>query len=121
MGYWLNPLVGNPPRKTSPVKNGNFPLIGGKSHRAIHREIGVDRKAVRKYIKEYEANRAELSNGKDQSEELVQSIEEKPRYATNNRSKVKLTDEVLDQIKYHLQENEKKRNSGYAFGDVGGR
>ena len=84
----------------------------GKSQRAIHRETGIDRKTVSKYIKEYEANKAELLNGKDQSDELVQSIVEKPKYDTSNRSKVKLTEEVLDLIKYHIQENEVKRKSG---------
>ncbi|OWZ83958.1 hypothetical protein [Natranaerobius trueperi] len=49
----------------------------GKSQRAIHRETEIDRKTVRKYIKEeYYANRAELLNGKNRSEELVQNIVE---------------------------------------------
>ncbi len=85
----------------------------GKSQRAIQRETGISRKTIRKYIKEYEAKRATLLKGGNVSEEeLIQSIVEKPAYDSSNRKKTKLTEELIERIKYYLQENEDKRAVG---------
>jgi transposase len=87
----------------------------GKSQRAIERETGISRKIIRKYIKEYEAQRATLLKGGNVSEEeLIQCIAEKPAYDSSNRNKTKLTEELIERIKYYLQENEKKRAVGRA-------
>lgn len=87
----------------------------GKSQRAIQRETGISRKTIRKYIKEYEAKRATLLKGRNVSEEeLIQSIVEKPAYDSSNRKKTKLTEELIERIKYYLQENEDKRAIGRA-------
>ncbi|MBB6447846.1 transposase [Bacillus benzoevorans] len=40
-------------------------LREGKSQREIARETGVDRKTVRKYIKEYERKRMEIQQSDD--------------------------------------------------------
>jgi transposase len=87
----------------------------GKSQRAIERETGISRKTIRKYIKEYEAQRATLLKGGNVSEEeLIQCIAEKPAYDSSNRKKTKLTEELIERIKYYLQENEKKLAVGRA-------
>jgi transposase len=87
----------------------------GKSQRAIQRETGISRKTIRKYIKEYEAKRATLLKGGNVSEEeLIQNIVEKPAYDSSNRKKTKLTEELIERIKYYLQENEGKRAIGRA-------
>ncbi|WP_102399042.1 IS21 family transposase [Haloimpatiens massiliensis] len=89
--------------------------LKGKSQRAIARETGIDRKTIRKYIKQYEANRQELLNSKggvDDIRELQDSIVEKPKYNCKNRKKKKLTDEIMNKIEGYLKENEQKRHAG---------
>ncbi|HZK60578.1 MAG TPA: IS21 family transposase [Anaerovoracaceae bacterium] len=84
-------------------------IRGGKSQREISRITGRDRKTIRKYIREYEEDRRNLLEyeGVD-TEEMVSSIVEKPKYNTSNREKKKLTDEVVKRIKFYLDENEKR-------------
>ena len=86
----------------------------GRSQRAIERETGICRKTIRKYIREYEEDKTKLeeSNDPEANNELISSIVEKPKYDTSSRDKVKLTEEVMKEIKHHLKENEKKRASG---------
>jgi len=87
----------------------------GKSQRAIQRETGVCRKTIRKYINEYENNRAKILGGEALSkEELTQSIVEKPSYDSSNRKKTKLTPELMERIEHHLNENKHKRETGRA-------
>lgn len=60
----------------------------GKSQRTLHRETGICRKTIRKYIKEYEAKRVALFGSQNSSgEELIQSIVENPTYDSSNRKK----------------------------------
>ncbi len=81
----------------------------GKSQREISRITGRDRKTIRKYIKEYEENRKYLVEYKGvDPEEIISSIAEKPKYDTSNRQKKKLTDNVVERIKFYLDENEKR-------------
>ncbi|MDD2504076.1 MAG: IS21 family transposase [Clostridia bacterium] len=85
----------------------------GKSQREIARITGRDRKTIRKYIREYEESRRNLieCEGVD-AEEIVSSIVENPKYDTSNREKKKLTDAVVNRIKFYLDENEKRIDMG---------
>jgi len=86
----------------------------GKSQRQIAREMGLNRRTIAKYVKDYETKKARLtgSKGNSNQEELIDDIVEDPRYDTSNRKKVKLTDETIDRIKFYLKENETKRAEG---------
>ncbi|WP_235832525.1 helix-turn-helix domain-containing protein [Acetivibrio mesophilus] len=83
------------------------------SIRAIAKEVGVDRKTVRKYIRQYEQQRQQLMHSGDvQPTELIESIVQPPKYDTSKRKPLKVTDEVLERIKYYLNENQSKRLKG---------
>ncbi|ETO39022.1 MULTISPECIES: helix-turn-helix domain-containing protein [Thermoanaerobacterium] len=89
----------------------------GKSQRQISRETGIDRKVIRKYIKKYEEKRRDLINegkidGNTDIQEIIDDIVEKPKYNVENRHKRKLTEEVINRIKFYLRENEQKRYLG---------
>ena len=86
----------------------------GKSQRQIAREMGINRRTITRYVKDYEGKKAQLANSKGNSnqEELIADIVEDPRYDTSNRKKVKLTEEIIDRIKFYLRENENKRAEG---------
>ncbi|OFW54401.1 MAG: hypothetical protein A2163_02195 [Actinobacteria bacterium RBG_13_35_12] len=86
----------------------------GKSQRQIAREMGLNRRTITKYIKDYETKKVQLTDSKGNSnqEELIADIVEDPRYDTSNRKKVKLTDEIMSRIKFYLRENETKRAEG---------
>lgn len=91
-------------------------LRDGKSQRAIERETGVSRKTIRKYIREYEEQKAQLVAAnlgavKD-IRELTDSIIAPPRYDSSGRKKRKVTEELTAAIKVHLEENERKRHNG---------
>jgi transposase len=85
----------------------------GISQRDISKITGKARKTIRKYIKEYEEKKRELieSRGED-AEDIINLIVEKPKYDTSNRKKKKLTDEVIERIKFYLNENEKRVATG---------
>jgi transposase-like protein len=91
-------------------------LRKGKSQRQIAREMGLNRRTVAKYVKDYETKKAQLTGfkGNSNQEELIADIVEDPRYDTSSRKKVKLTDEIIDRIKFYLRENETKRAEGKA-------
>ena len=86
----------------------------GKSQREIAREMNLNRRTIAKYVKDYERKKAKLTDSKGNSnkEELITDIVENPRYDTSNRKKVKLTEEIIDKIKFYLRENETKRIEG---------
>jgi len=86
----------------------------GKSQRQIAREMGLNRRTIKKYVKDYERKKAKLTDSKENSnkEELIADIVENPKYDTSNRKKVKLTDKIIDRIKFYLRENETKRVEG---------
>lgn len=90
--------------------------LEGKSIRSIAKETGINRKTVAKYANEYEQSRKQLLENKelkvDDKRELIDSIAEKTRYNSQNRKKRKLTLEIINEIKYHLKENEQKRARG---------
>jgi transposase len=88
----------------------------GKSQRGIERETGVCRKTIKKYIVEYEDQRASLLETDPDAvidiKKLTDSIVAAPQYDSSNRKKRKVTEEVVDAIQGHLDENEKKRARG---------
>lgn len=85
----------------------------GKSLRAIARETGIDRGTVTKYVRSYEERRRQLLEQNDDVDikELTDCIVEKPKYNSSNRSKRKLTDDIIKEIQHHLIENEQKKSS----------
>jgi len=88
----------------------------GKSQRQIAREMGLNRRTITKYIKDYETKKVQLTDSKGNSnqEELIADIVEDPRYNTSSRKKVKLTDKIMSRIKFYLRENDTKRAEGRA-------
>jgi transposase len=85
-----------------------------KSQRRIAREVGLNRRTVARYIKDYDQKRAELMAAADdsQKEELTADIIEAPGYDASSRKKVKLTAEILTRIHFYLQQNEQKKKEG---------
>ena len=86
----------------------------GKSQRQIARKMGLNRRTIAKYVKDYERKKAKLidSKGNSNKEELIADIVEDLRYDTSSRKKVKLTEKVIDRIKFYLRENETNKNRG---------
>lgn len=90
-------------------------FLEGKSQRQIEREYKIDRKTIRKYINRYSESRNALienPNNIDDNRLLMDDIVAAPKYDSSNRIKLKLTDEIIDRIKFYLNENLMKRSSG---------
>lgn len=85
-----------------------------KSQREIAIVTGIDRKTVRKYIKEYESKKKEIEQSKNEihTGELIQDLVDAPKYKVGVRTKRVMTKEIEQKIKDHLQENEEKRKKG---------
>lgn len=81
----------------------------GKSKREISRELGISRNTVTKYIKEFESR---LSQSASPEATVGEQLSTAPTYDTSNRTKRKLTSEVVKIIDDLLEENEKKRQRG---------
>jgi len=86
----------------------------GKSQRQISRELNIDRKTIRRYLREYDKKKSDLLEGKDPDKNLIliPDIVSKPTYNSSMRKKVKLTDEIIAKIKFYLDENMSKRATG---------
>ena len=86
----------------------------GKSQRQISRELKVDRKTIRRYLREYNKKKNELLKTKDSGKNsiLIPDICSKPKYNSSSRKKIKLTDEIISKIKFYLYENSQKRATG---------
>jgi transposase len=86
----------------------------GRSQREISRITGVDRKTIRRYVNQYEAQREELARSGSQLEtgEIIQAIIEAPKYTVGKRAKRKLTESIQQSIQEFLDENEEKRKKG---------
>lgn len=84
------------------------------SRRKIAKQLGLDRATVGKYIDEYEEKREKLlqEDMEVDTGELIQSIVEKPKYKIGTRKKRKLTDEMIQKIQEHLEENLRKKQKG---------
>lgn len=87
-------------------------FLGGNSQWGIHRETGISRKTIRKYIKEYEDKRSKLLGEKGDKLILTEEIVEAPKYDSSSRGRIKLTDEIIARIDFYLEENENKRRNG---------
>ena len=87
-------------------------FLEGKSQWQIHRETGFARKTIRKYINEYEEKRSELLEVGGDKLILTEDIVEPPKYDSSNRTRIKLTEEIIDKIDFYLKENEFKRQTG---------
>lgn len=85
----------------------------GKSQRQISRELKIDRKTVRRYFHEYEQKKNILLSEKvKDSSLLIEDICQEPKYDCSSRKKVKLTGEMIEEIKQHLDDNQVKRATG---------
>lgn len=84
----------------------------GKSQWQIHRETGIDRKTIRKYIQRYEEQKQILLNRSEESKEVIRDFVAPPKYDTSNRVRRKLTDEMIERIHFFLEENEVKKATG---------
>ncbi len=87
-------------------------FIEGKSQHCIHRETGFDRKTIRKYIGQYEEKKSALLESSSDKILLTEDIVSIAKYDSSSRSKIKLTDEIIEKIEFHLKENEVKRATG---------
>jgi len=80
----------------------------GDSKSSISRNLKISRKTVRRYIEEHE-----LKIGSSQlSEHLKKGISSQPTYNISNRVKIKLTQEIEEEIKKCLNKNKEKCNQG---------
>lgn len=84
----------------------------GKSQWQIHRETGMARKTIRKYINEYEKKKQQLLSCPSDNKELIEDIVAPPKYDSSNRIKRKLTSEIIERINFFLKENEIKKATG---------
>ncbi len=85
-------------------------ILEGKTKSQISREVKISRTTVAKYIKDYEQAKSKLAVNDDIK--IKEEIVSPPRYDISNRAKVKLTDEIVEQIQLYLKENEEKRATG---------
>ena len=86
-----------------------------KSKRCISRETGFARKTVDKYINDYEAELKELGidyNDDVKRQELISRLTDKPKYKSSPRVRKVATEELVDRIKFFLDENKTKRLTG---------
>ena len=89
------------------------------SQRAIAKEMKISRTTIRKYIRDYESKCEEIeklasSNNTTNNDtlNLVSEMVSAPKYDTSSRTRIKLTDEVIEKIGELLKENEKNRLLG---------
>jgi transposase-like protein len=73
------------------------------SIRSVARNLGIHRKTVRSYVKEYLAAKA----GGDET--LTAYLKSEPSYKVPQRDRTALTDEVRTLINVCLRDNEEKR------------
>ena len=79
--------------------------VDGLSLREISRRVGLNRKTVTRYVREFE--RMSLEDGEDGVERCLQ---QKPIYSSCRKSeRTRLTDAVCDEIDYWLKENARRR------------
>lgn len=91
----------------------------GDSQRKISDDLKISRTTVRKYIGEVNAKFKELDqlghNEEKHREQIILLIEEiasKPKYDTSSRTKLKLTEDIIEEIKSMLLSNENNRALG---------
>ena len=88
-------------------------LNEGKTQRQISRELKINRKTIRRYIRGYDKKKKELLDANpEENTALISDIVSKPAYNSSLRKKIKLTDEIISRIKFYLDENTQKRATG---------
>ena len=85
----------------------HYHRVDGLSLREISRRVGLNRKTVTRYIREYED-----SIKADPEEGLDMCLASKPKYPTRKAERTRLTDPVCTEIEYWLSENAKRRQTG---------
>lgn len=88
--------------------------INGKSNRSIAAELHMSKDTVNKYVNEYEQQKSQLliMNPEIDTEELIQAIVARPKYNSENRQSVKVTQEMRDAVEECLKINENRRANG---------
>ena len=85
----------------------------GDSRSKISRDMGINRRTVRRYLEEYLAVlEKEKAEGTHVEGVLSSYVSEPPKYTRTNVPRPALTDEVIRQIDFFLNENERKRRDG---------
>ena len=85
----------------------------GDSLRKISRDLTMDRRTVKKYVTDYGSKAKKLNDGQAENDiELIDDIVKQPTYNSQNRSKRKLTFELVSEVKNYLESNRQKRQSG---------
>jgi transposase len=84
----------------------------GISQWQIHRDTGIARKTIRKYIKDYEEKKEKLLTTNQDDKELIADIVSPPKYDSSNRHRRKLSDDMIERIHFFLRENEIKKATG---------
>lgn len=88
--------------------------IDGMSNRNIAHEMHMSKDTVNKYVNEYENQKSQILSQDPEADpkELIRNIVEKPRYNSKNRSRTKVTPEIIEEIENCLKLNERRRSSG---------
>ena len=89
-------------------------FIEGQSKREIARRTGFSRNTVKKYIEEHDKKLNKLAKGKSRKEiiALIEAIVEPPKYDSSSRKKIKLTEEIIEEIDILIKENKKRKVNG---------
>lgn len=82
----------------------------GFSQRQIAKNLGINRKTVRRYLTEYEEKASHLLT--TPSTVITDDICSKPQYKSTGRQKRKLTTDILNEINALLLKNEERRHNG---------
>lgn len=81
----------------------------GQSQRQISKELSISRRTVKKYIEGYEM---QLLRSADTSEAHSAYLSTAPSYRVSNRGKLRLTQEITDEIDQLLLKNQEKLSLG---------
>lgn len=81
--------------------------IEGLSLREISRKVGLNRKTVTRYVREYED-----VTKQDSKEGIDLCLAQKPTYPSRKTECTKLTEDVTREIEFWLQENARRRQTG---------
>lgn len=94
-------------------------LRENKSQRAIAKEMKISRTTVRNYIKDYESKCKEIeelnafgNTANNDTLNLISEMVSSPKYDTSNRTRTKLTDEIIEKINELMKINDKNRLLG---------
>jgi transposase len=88
-------------------------LRNGMSFRSISRKTGFHRKTITKYVNEYnEKKREAISDRSVSGNEILKDFLEAPDYDSSTRKPRKVTVEMEAEIKYCIEENQRKRSRG---------